>query len=167
MNAGMFETNGMPLGLYVERGNILRPLNTRTGGGNFYMKPNGVFAVSSSGAMRVEETDRFSVRSDTPQWATQSGPMLVIDGVLNPQIAADGPSLNVRNGVGVRNAHSALFVISDDPVSFGKLARFFRDTLDCRNALYLDGAISSVWIPSVAREDSGPPLGPMVVVMDR
>jgi uncharacterized protein YigE (DUF2233 family) len=164
MNAGMFEADGMPLGLYIENGKRLRPLNTRDAGGNFYMKPNGVFAEDRDGTLHIEPSDTFS---GSPRWATQSGPMLVIAGKLHPQIAPDGPSQNIRNGVGLRDSHTAYFVISDDPVSFGRLARFFRDGLGCDNALYFDGAVSSAWIPAQHRMDQRVPLGPMVVVRNR
>lgn len=167
MNAGMFETDGKPLGLYVEDGIQRRPLNTRSGSGNFYMKPNGVFEMSAGGAMKIVTADAYASQAAAPRWATQSGPMLVIDGSLAPQIAMDGPSEKIRNGVGVRDAHTAFFAISDDAVSFGKLARFLRDGMGCRNALYLDGTVSSLWAPSLDREDSRAPLGPMLVVTKR
>ncbi|MEI9993178.1 MAG: phosphodiester glycosidase family protein [Rhizomicrobium sp.] len=165
MNAGMFEESGMPLGLFVERGVVRRPLNTRSGGGNFYLKPNGVFLLARDGQVRVETSDALTAESTPPLYATQSGPMLVIDGAFNPQITADGPSRKIRNGVGMRGAHTAVFAISEEPVSFGRLARLFRDALGCRNALYLDGTISSAWIPALARQDAAAPLGPMVVVL--
>ena len=123
--------------------------------------------MNAGGALRLDTTEAFTVRSDTPRWATQSGPKLVIDNQFNPQIAADGPSKNLRNGVGLRDKHTALFVISDTPVSFGKLARLFREDLGCRDALYFDGAVSSAWIPSQHRDDNAAPLGPMVVVLAR
>jgi len=168
MNAGMYQQDGTPLGLYVEDGKRLRPLNLRdAAGGNFYMKPNGVFSVKPNGAMRIEPSDEFALRSDTPRWATQSGPLLVIGGKLHPQITEDGPSKNLRNGVGLRDARHAYFVISDDPVSFGKLARLFRGRLGCPDALYFDGGVSSAWIPSRHRLDDAVPLGPMVIVSDR
>ena len=62
---------------------------------------------------------------------------------------------------------AAIFAISEAPVSFGRIARFFRDDHGCRNALYFDGVVSSLWAPSLARKDSAHPLGPMIVVMDR
>ena len=167
MNAGMFEDNGMPLGLYVERGVVRRPLNTRSGGGNFYLKPNGVFLLRRDGTVRVETSEAVTAEPAPPLFATQSGPMLVIDGEFNANIAADGPSRNIRNGVGVRDGHTALFVISEDAVSFGRLARFFRDGLKCRDALYLDGSISSLWVPSEPRQVGGFDLGPMIVVLDK
>ena len=100
-------------------------------------------------------------------WATQSGPMLVIEGALHPAIQDDGSSRLIRNGVGVRGARIAVFVISDDPVSFGKFARLFRDDLGCANALFLDGTVSSLWAPELNRKDAVAPLGPMVVALGR
>jgi uncharacterized protein YigE (DUF2233 family) len=94
-------------------------------------------------------------------------PMLVIDGALHPAITEDGPSRKIRNGVGARDAYTALFVISDAPVSFGRFARLFRDDLHCKDALFLDGVVSNAWIPEAGRRDTEHPLGPMVVVLDR
>ena len=167
MNAGMFEEDGKPLGLFVVHGTVRRPLNTRSGGGNFYLKPNGVFLMRRDRTLAVETSDAVTAEPAPPLLATQSGPMLVIAGAFNPNISADGPSRNIRNGVGLRDAHTALFVISEEPVSFGRLARLFRDELNCPDALYFDGSISGAWIPSQGRMDHGPPLGPMVVVLEK
>lgn len=167
MNAGMYEADGKPLGLYVENGLERRPLNTRDGEGNFYMKPNGVFSIGGDDTMRIETADAFAARRSTPRFATQSGPMLLMGGKLHPMISPDGPSQNIRNAVGLKDEHTALFVISDEAVSFGRLARFFRDALHCRDALYLDGAISSLWVPVEGRHTGGTGLGPMVVVLDK
>jgi len=167
MNAGMFDDQGAPIGLYVEDGSMRVPLNTRTGSGNFYLKPNGVFWIDRSGILGIDTADAYATHPRAPQWATQSGPMLVIDGQIHPQITADGPSKYVRNGVCVRDAHTAVFAISEESVSFGRMARFFRDAEGCRNALYFDGVVSSLWVPSLARKDGAHPLGPMIVVLDR
>ena len=167
MNAGMYEEDGKPLGLYVERGIVRRPLNLRSGGGNFYLKPNGVFLLRKNGTMAVEPSDALTNEPEPPLFATQSGPMLVIGGAFNPNITADGPSRNIRNGVGLRGPHTAVFVISDDSVSFGRMARLFRDELGCRDALYFDGSISAAWIPGEGRTDVTKPLGPMVVVLSK
>jgi uncharacterized protein YigE (DUF2233 family) len=167
MNAGMFDHEGSPIGLYVESGRALHMLNTREGPGNFHMMPNGVFLVDRDGRARVMTTEGFTSEDETPVWATQSGPMLVIDGDLHPAFQEDGPSRYVRNGVGVDEIGVAHFVISEAPVSFGRFARFFRNELGCRNALFLDGAVSSLWEPSRGRMDRGFPLGPLVVVSAR
>jgi uncharacterized protein YigE (DUF2233 family) len=170
MNAGMFDDAGNAIGLLVEAGHERHKLNRAKGGGNFHMMPNGVFSQDADGTLRVETTSHFALRRSTPhgaapRWATQSGPMLVIQGKLHPQIAADGPSRYLRNGVGATDKGSAYFVISDAPVSFGKFARLFRDELHCRNALYFDGSVSSLWEPSSGRKDSARLLGPMIAVL--
>ena len=167
MNAGMFDHDGLPIGLYVEDGVVRHGLNTAAGAGNFYMQPNGVFSIAGDGKAAIETTSAFAQRQDTPQWATQSGPMLVIGGAVNPQISHDGPSHYLRNAVGITTDGTVVFVISDDRVSFGKLARFMSDTLACRDALYFDGDISSLWQPSAGRKDVKALLGPMIVVTDR
>lgn len=166
MNAGMFNDTGAPIGLYIEAGQRQQNLQLANGPGNFHMKPNGVFLQESDGALRVETSEIFAARTQLPRWATQSGPMLVIEGALHPDFAADGPSRVLRNGVGVHDANTGYFVISDEPVSFGRFARFFRDELDCANALFLDGAVSSLWIPATGRMDAHAQLGPLLVVLD-
>lgn len=167
MNAGMFGEDGSPIGYTVIDGKRVHPLNRASATGNFYMKPNGVF-FGTGGKWQVLSADAFAATIDKrPDFATQSGPMLVIDGALHPQIAPDGPSKKVRNGVGVDPAGRAHFVISDAPISFGKLARYYRDVVKAPNALFLDGTVSQLWDPAGKRMDSGPPLGPLVVVERR
>ena len=93
--------------------------------------------------------------------------MLVIDGSLHPKIDPDGPSERIRDAVGVDDKGRALFVISDMPISFGRLARFYRDELKVKNALFLDGTVSSLWDPASGRLDNGFPIGPLIVVEKR
>lgn len=166
MNAGMYGEDRAPIGLYVEDGRQRRPINRRSGGGNFHMLPNGVFQVRSDGRVAIVTSARYRPAS-RPRWATQSGPMLLIDGALHPAIRPNGESLYIRNAVCVADPDGAWFVISDDPVSFGRLARFLRDSLGCRNALYLDGGVSSLWDRPAGRRDSYSRLGPLVAVFER
>ncbi len=167
MNAGMYDEEGRPIGLYVEDGEERRPLNLRSGPGNFHMTPNGVFAVDREGRVSVTRSDRFRARVSSPRWATQSGPMLVIDGDLHPEFDANGPSQLVRNGVGVSDSNTAWFAISEEGVSFGRFARLFRDELGCRNALFLDGSVSSLWDRPANRRDAYSALGPLIAVFRR
>jgi len=164
MNAGMYDEQGRPIGLYVEAGERRHRLNLRNGEGNFHMMPNGVFAVAPDGRVSIVRSQDLE---GEPHWATQSGPLLVIDGRLHPAFDADGESRYVRNGVGVADPQTAWFVISEEPVSFGRFARFFRDVLGCRNALYLDGGVSSLWDKGAGRQDGYSSLGPMVAVFRR
>ena len=166
MNAGMYGEDGNPIGLYVEDGREQHAINRQRGPGNFHMLPNGVFTVAADGRVAVLTSARYDPAS-RPRWATQSGPMLVIDGRLHPAIQVNGPSLHVRNGVGVDSADTAWFVISDGAVSFGRLARFFRDVLNCRNALYLDGSVSSLWDRPAGRRDTRTGLGPLIAIFER
>lgn len=164
INGGMYGDDLKPLGYYVEGGEPLKELDRGDGSGNFYMKPNGMFFGNAGGGWRVLASDAFfETVGDRPQFGTQSGPMLLVDGKLHPEIQDNGPSKAVRNAVGVDASGKAHFVISDAPVSFGQLARFFRDELKVKNALYLDGAVSSLWDPAKGRIDKGR-IGPIIVV---
>ena len=167
MNAGMYNDAGAPIGLYVENGEEQKSISLTEGPGNFHLKPNGVFWQETNGSLHIDVSEDYAIALPEPRWATQSGPMLLIDGELHPRIAEDGASRFIRNGVGVRDSHTAYFVISSGFVSFGRFARFFRDELHCRDALFLDGTVSSLWAPSVGRYDDNHELGPMVVVLDR
>jgi uncharacterized protein YigE (DUF2233 family) len=162
MNAGMFDEAGNAIGLLVEDGKQLRAINRREGGGNFHLMPNGVFLVRRDGSAAVVTSEAYTPSKDV-LFATQSGPMLVIDGKLHPSFEHDGTSRHRRNGVGIADG-GPLFVISDGPLSLGKFARFFRDELKARNALFFDGAVSGLWDPANGRRDVTKPLGPMVVV---
>ena len=163
MNAGMFGTDLKPIGLYVEGGQRLHKLNRASGYGNFHMKPNGVFYVVG-GKAGVMDTDAFAKSGIKPDFATQSGPMLVINGAIHPKISPAGTSAKLRNGVCVNEGTKVEFVISDRPVTFYEFASFFRDTLGCKNALFLDGSVSSVYASELGRSDFLAQLGPMVGV---
>lgn len=162
MNAGMFDDQGRPIGLMIEAGRQVHKINRNKGGGNFHLLPNGVFLVRQDGHAEVMTTERFAP-SPTIRYATQSGPMLVIDGKLHSKFDADGESRLIRNGVGIAPDGTALFAISEDAVSFGKFARFYRDSLKSRNALFLDGSVSSLWDPANHRMDSHVEIGPIAV----
>lgn len=167
INGGMYGDDLKPIGYYVQNGERLKELNRADGDGNFYMKPNGVFFGNASGGWRVLGSNTFfNTVGDRPGFGTQSGPMLLVDGKLHPEIQDDGPSKAIRNAVGVDGSGKAHFVISDAPVSFGQLARYFRDQLKVSNALYLDGQVSSLWDPAKARMDKGR-VGPIIVVTKR
>ncbi len=164
VNAGMFDEAGEPIGYFVEKGERKKELDTADGEGNFYMKPNGVFyGTGDSWAIRTAEDFKANV-SERPEFGTQSGPMLVVNGKLHPEITPDGPSRTIRNAVGIDAQGRAHFVISSAPISFGKLARFYRDELKAKNALYLDGSVSQLWNPATERLDAGAAIGPILVV---
>jgi len=166
MNAGMFKDDLSPVGLYVEDKKKLHDADTRGGATNFHMKPNGVFWVGD-GATGVAETGRYLAAPPAARYATQSGPMLVIDGKIHPKIKPGGASAKIRNGVGACDGGVVKFAIADEPVNFDAFARLFRDGLGCPNALFLDGSVSSLYAPELERDDELGPIGPIVGVVGR
>jgi len=166
MNAGMYEPDLRPVGLLIERGKEQAAVNTRQGTGNFYWKPNGVF-FAGEGRVGIVEAGQFAKARVRAEHATQSGPMLVRGGRINSRILASQSSQKIRNGVGVRDESMAIFVISEDAVSFAEFARLFRDRLSCPDALYLDGTISQLYASSVGRTDQGGTVGPIVAAFRR
>lgn len=166
MNAGMYHADLAPVGLHVEDGEQLKAINTRSGPGNFHMLPNGVFFMQGNRA-GVLTTPAFVERGIKPDLATQSGPMLVIDGALHPRFIRESSSLRRRNGVCVEDSGVITFAISDRPVNFHHFGRLFRDQVGCRNALYLDGTMSSLHAPALGRSDMIRPMGPIIAAYRR
>ncbi|WP_265502289.1 phosphodiester glycosidase family protein [Paracoccus beibuensis] len=163
MNAGMFHPDYRPVGLLVVDGQELSPIVTGGSNDNFGMLPNGVFCTGGAVPFQVIETLSFVEDRPDCRLATQSGPMLVIDGELHPRFLVDSDSRYVRNGVGVSpDGQTAWFAISDRPVTFHEFGRLFRDGLGVRDALYFDGSISRLYAPGVNRADFGRSLGPII-----
>ncbi|MFT3711628.1 MAG: phosphodiester glycosidase family protein [Archangium sp.] len=157
-NAGIFEPGFVPTGLLVSEGVELRPLATREGEGNFFLQPNGVFALGPEGAI-IRETNEYASGHPPSRYATQSGPLLVRAGVLHPKFNPNSENRALRSGVGVRDAKHVVLVISRDDVNLFTFAALFRDALKCDDALYLDGVISALWAEGAGREadlDKGP-----------
>lgn len=170
VNGGMYGDDLKPIGYYVENGERMTELNRGDGTGNFYMKPNGVFFGSGGKWQVLGSNTFFETVGDRPEFGTQSGPLLLVDGKLHPEIQDNGPSRAIRNGVGVDAKGRAHFVISGAPISFGQLARYFRDDVKVAQALYLDGAVSSLWDPATGRQGGrmdGGRVGPIIVVTKR
>jgi len=165
MNAGMYEEDRSPVGLFVSHGRELAPLNLRNAFGNFYLKPNGVFLVTEAGALVVESSEYPRV-SKQAVLATQSGPLLVRRGRIHPAFKSDSDSRLYRNGVGVPSAGVALFAITEGPLNLYEFAAFFREVLHCPEALFLDGTVCSLYAPALRRDDRRIDLGPMIGVTE-
>jgi len=160
MNGGMYQEDLRPVGLYVENGRELIPANTATRTGvpsqipNFYKKPNGVFYIGD-GEAGILETGKFLAQKPKANFATQSGPMLVIDGAIHPAFIMNSTDRKPRDGVGVSSPTEVHFVITTGSVSFYEFASFFRDALGCRNALFLDGGQApGLYAPKLGRNDA-------------
>jgi uncharacterized protein YigE (DUF2233 family) len=157
MNGGMYQDDFSPIGLLTIAGRDLRSANTVDIKGevvpNFYKKPNGVFFVGN-GQAGVLETGKFLAARPPTEFATQSGPMLVIDGTIHPAFIPGSPYLNQRNGVCASTPGKVHLAISNGVVNFDDFARFFRDQLGCDNALYLDGGSApGIYAPDRGRDD--------------
>lgn len=167
MNAGMYHEDRSPVGHYREKGQEVRGVITSAGPGNFGMLPNGVFCI---GPDRVQVIESLAYEAQDPALcpsATQSGPMLVIDGALHPRFLPDSTSRYIRNGVGVNSDGTrAWFVMSKQPVTFHDFGSFFRDHLATPQALYFDGNISRLYAPQIGRDDLGFRMGPIVGVVE-
>lgn len=162
MNAGMYHPDRRPVGLYIEAGEQVAPIVTRAGPGNFGMLPNGVFCIRPEG-FGIVESRSFALDPAECLHATQSGPMLVIDGTLHPRFLPESESALIRNGVGVsKDGLTAHFVIARTPVNLHDFAVLFRDVLAVPQALYLDGNVSRLHAPGLGLSDWGLPMGPVV-----
>jgi uncharacterized protein YigE (DUF2233 family) len=173
INGGMFQDDFSPVGLFVENGVALHPVNRASAPArllpvpNFYKQPNGVFYIAA-GKAAIVTTDRYVKDRPKVDFATQSGPMLVIDGKLHPAFRAGSLDQTRRSGVGLVNATQVVFVLSDDAVNFDEFARLFRDRLGCANALFLDGGFApGIYAPEIGRNDAPGHggYGPIVAVL--
>lgn len=165
MNAGMFQPDLSPVGLYIEDGVETHRIVTRAGPGNFGLLPNGVFCIGKG--FSVIESRAFAKAPPACRYASQSGPMLVLDGLLHPAFQADSTSFKIRNGVGVSaDGGQAWFVIAETAVTFDRFARFFRDGLGARNALFFDGSVSRLYAPELGLGGTGFAVGPIVGLVE-
>ena len=166
MNGGMYHEDRRPVGFFRDAFGDQATVNTNDGPGNFHLKPNGVFWLDTTRA-GVTESQAFLDQGIDPVYATQSGPMLVIDGVLHAGLNPDGTSHRRRNGVGVSaDGQMVHFAISDAAVTFYEFATLFRDEIGVPNALFLDGQVSRIYAPQIKRNEIGADLGPIVGVVE-
>lgn len=145
MNGGMYENGNTPKGLFVQNQTIIKPLDAGDGNGNFYLKPNGVFYLTTDNRAFIVQTQNFQ-NDESVKFATQSGPMLLVDGKINSAFAKDSANLNIRNGVCLLPDNKIVFAISRQEISFYEFAHYFQER-NCREALYLDGFVSRTYLP--------------------
>jgi uncharacterized protein YigE (DUF2233 family) len=188
MNAGMFNESYSAQGLLIENGKTINFLDTDTSkgkSGNFYLQPNGVFFIKENGKCYLKTTKEFikeentSKRKDSSsmkkiKYATQSGPMLVINNKIHPAFNPSSKNVNIRNGIGIRNTNKnqeIFLVISDEQVTFHEFASFFKDKLQCDNALYLDGVVSRTYMQIGKQQkgklDNSMGLGPLFLIYQK
>jgi uncharacterized protein YigE (DUF2233 family) len=171
-NGGMFDKKLSPIGLFIENGILIKHLNTRLIKTlqkgtlpNFYLEPNGVFYITQEEKAGVCKTTAYSKVSNV-KFATQSGPMLIIDGEINKIFDSNSKNFNVRNGVGILPNNEVIFAISMNKVSFYDFARYFKEQ-GCSNALYLDGYVSKAFIPKQGIEQMDGELGILIGITEK
>jgi uncharacterized protein YigE (DUF2233 family) len=164
-NAGMYKEDNSPVGLFIQNEKTLSPLNTKNANGNFYLKPNGVFYITTENKANVCETDKFS-NTGNVTFATQSGPMLLIDGQIHPSFVKGSANLNIRNGVGILANNNIVFAMSKTEINFYDFATYFQ-SLGCKNALYLDGFVSRTYLPEKHWVQTDGNFGVMIGVIEK
>lgn len=161
MNGGMYHEDRSPVGHFLSDGVEEMRVITSEGPGNFGLLPNGVFCVADGQAL-ILESRRYAANPPACRIASQSGPMLVIEGALHPRFLPDSTSRKRRNGVGVSADGAVHFAISEDFVRFHDFATLFRDQLASPNALFFDGSISRIYDRASGRSDTGARMGPII-----
>ena len=162
MNGGMYSDDlespilwTKPLGLCVENGFEVKKVDTcKNKPGNFYLQPNGIFLIDKQQKPHIIKTDDYNLFKESTLFASQSGPILLINEQINSLFSENSLNTNIRNGVGLRNANTLVFIISNEPVNFFEFANLFKTKYHCKQALYLDGTISGAIIPALNRDDS-------------
>jgi len=150
-NGGIYMEANVPLGLYIENGETLASLNqVKRAFGNFYIQPNGVFVIHKNG-FEIVPTGNFT-NSDSIVYANQSGPMLLIEGDINPLFNRDSQNKRIRSSVCTKTskeeiAPQVVFTLSEQAVTFYEFSKFLKKRVGCKNALYLDGTISKIYSP--------------------
>ena len=161
MNGGMFKKGFSPQGLYIENGKILAEIDTiRNGYGNFYLHPNGIFYLTKNNLPVICKTDAFNL-SENIKYATQSGPMLLTGGVMHPEFNDGSKNVHIRNGVGILPNGHLLFAMSKEKINFYDFASFFKKQ-GCKDALYLDGFVSRLYLPDKNWKQLDGALGVMI-----
>lgn len=146
MNGGMYLKDQSPQGLYIEEGVTIKKINlTKSTYGNFYMEPNGIFGIDKLNNPIVIPSSKYSQELDL-KYATQSGPMLLINGEFHPRFNKGSNNVHIRNGVGILPDGKVIFAMSKERINFYDFATYFKE-MGCVNALYLDGFVSKLYLP--------------------
>ena len=113
MNGGMYRDDLSPVGLLIENSVEVKALNTAGVAPdvrpvpNFYKKPNGVFVIGKNAAATLS-TERYIRDHPAAEFATQSGPMLLVDGRIHPAFIVGSSDLNRRIGSALQAERSLL-----------------------------------------------------------
>lgn len=173
-NGGMYTEQKDPQGLYVENGKELKSIDLSVNtNGNFYMNygnepnSNGIFLIDNSDNAKIIKSNEYHRYDLVTKFATQSGPILLFNGKINPAFTEGSSNKKYRSGVGIINSNKVVFVLSKEPVNFYDFARIFRDQFKCQTAMYLDGEISKMYLPELNRYDVGGDFGVIIGIIKK
>ena len=171
-NAGMYSPTLQPQGLFIEQYELLKPLDLRSPktDANFYLKPNGVYFIDSLRVSHIKTSEDFQKivesKNVVVKYATQSGPMLLTDGKIHPSFTRQSNNKKIRSGVGIINENLTVFAISLGETNFYDFALLFKDIFGCKDALFLDGAISKMYL-DIAPKELGGKFGALISVLPK
>ena len=168
-NAGIFGESSdktlYPIGLHIEDGKLLHPLNLSSGTGNFYLKPNGVFFLDAARQPHIKDSSAIT-STDKMLLATQSGPLLLHNRTPHPSFDEKSANTKVRSAIAVCGSE-VVVAVTRNGISFWDFAIFLRDQQHCQDALYLDGTISRLHAPGLGLTQNAGPFAGMLVVVDK
>jgi uncharacterized protein YigE (DUF2233 family) len=175
VNGGMYEKDGSPVGLLISKGIFFHKVDRSDlpVPDNFHLYPNGIFYSDKRNRFFISSTKEYLLTGKKQiQYATQSGPMLLMQDSIHPSFIYGSSNLHFRNGVGVVEGSDrsvVAFVISESKVSFYDMALVYKYILNCKDALYLDGSISRMYFKKGNSEigDLGGELGPVISVSEK
>lgn len=164
-NAGPYQSDLSPVGLYIEDGKELLPIKKPSdpGDGNLFIRPNGVTYIDH-GTVGVLTTEEYMAAGLKPEYANQSGPMLTLNGEISKRLDAHSTSLKTRDGVCLIPPDKVVFSITQNLVSLHTYAAFLQ-SIGCKNGLSLDTTVSSFFSPELKRNDVFIPIGPMIALI--
>jgi uncharacterized protein YigE (DUF2233 family) len=165
MNGGMYKKDLSPQGIYIENGILKSKIDTLNNGyGNFYLQPNGIFYITNNNQGIVCKTVDF--KNQNVKFATQSGPLLLINGKIHSKFRNGSKNLNIRNGVGILPNGNLVFAMSKEKINFYDFANFFLSQ-GCKNALYLDGFVSKTFLPEKNWNSTGGNFGVIIAETEK
>jgi len=149
INASVSDASCKPIGYLNFNGNVVNAPNLADGKGNFFLKPNGALLLSKSDAVIVESS--FIGTVNDIFWGVQSGPLLMNNGMINPNFTQSSTNLKVRCGVGIfvdnNGKKNLVFVKSINPVTFYAFTMLFQYRFNCSVALCLESAGCAMNLP--------------------
>ena len=151
ITASVVDSACNPLGLFVSEGREYKNINLAKGAGNFFIRPNGIFAITRERDFFISDASKFDTTKNLTI-AIQSGPMLLSNGMINPNFDRNSKNKHIRCSVGLyvdKGTQFLVFVKSADPISFFQMAQLLQEKFNCQDALNLESGSNCSMHPIV------------------